>query len=56
MGRSDLSDMYARTRGHAAPKGECKQGQVQTYQANHDCPCYKCYVTLPTYEKPLFII
>ena len=34
MGRSDLPDMYARARG-------------RTYQANHDCTCYICYVTLP---------
>ena len=33
MGRSDLLDMYARAR-------------EWMYQANHDCLCYICYVTL----------
>ena len=32
MGTSDLPDMYA---------------QNPRAQANHECPCYKCYVTLP---------
>ena len=40
MGRSDLPDMYARARG-----------RVRTYQANHDCPCYICYVTLLAYKN-----
>ena len=45
MGGSNLPDMYARARG-----------RVQTYQANHDRPCYICYVTLLAYEKSLCII
>ena len=45
MGGSDLPDMYARARG-----------RVRTYQANHECPCYICYVTLPADEKSLYII
>ena len=36
MGRGDLPDM---SRAHGA------QGQVQTYQANHDYTCYICYIT-----------
>ena len=43
MGGSDLPDMYARAR-------------VRTYQANHDCPCYICYVTLPAYKISLCFI
>jgi len=39
---SDLPDMYARS-PRAAPSG----GFGHTYQANHECSCYKYYVTLP---------
>ena len=45
MGRSYLPDMYA-----------LALGLMRTYQANHDCACYICYVTLPAYEKSLCII
>ena len=41
MGRSDLPDMYAQARGRVA------RVRVQTYQVNHDCTCYICYVALP---------
>ena len=41
MGTSDLPDMYAQN-----PRAQ-SEGCGHTYQANHECPCYKCYVTLP---------
>ena len=41
MGTSDLPDMYAQNL-RAQPEG-CGH----TYQANHECPYYKCNVTLP---------
>jgi len=51
MGTHDLPDMYAQSpRAHewfawyVCPKPE---GAGHTYQANHECPCYKYYVTLP---------
>ena len=38
MGARDLPDMYARS-----PRAE----GIRTYQANHERPCYKYYVSLP---------
>ena len=37
MGMRDLPDMFA--------KAIEPQAQGHTYQANHECTCYKCYAT-----------
>ena len=45
MGRSDLPDTYVRMSTRACSA----RGRVRTYQANHNCAWYICYVTLPAY-------
>ena len=42
MGTNGLPDMYTRCPRAAGPRAKgC------TYQADHKCPCYNYYVTLP---------
>ena len=43
MGMRDLPYMYAQDLRATCPK---PQGWGPTYKTNHECTCYKCYVTL----------
>ena len=42
MGTSGLPDIYTQSTRAAGPRAE----GVYIYQANHECPCYNCYVPL----------
>ena len=42
MGSSGLPDIYTQSTRAAGPRAE----GVYIYQANHECPCYNCYVPL----------